>query len=171
MDTKETIRWQDFEVRVDVVGSVFEILEENGYKANKDYGYFGHGEMITEITDRGEWKLFPSELYDKTIPPWAMQRVSTLINAGIHIKGLVIADDIKRYTEQPEKPKPFKLPNLPDVSKIVQFVLGVIGVAAAAVAWGVFFLAMACLSLLSIDPYLVVVCEDSSWIYVAEFFN
>jgi hypothetical protein len=95
----EQIRWQDLKVRSEV-DLVLEIAQKEGWK---DCEVFGHGDMITEPQDSMGWKLIPADLYTDSIPPEAVERLYQLLNAGIRVQGVIIADD-ERRTEPPPVP-------------------------------------------------------------------
>jgi hypothetical protein len=164
MGTKD-VRWDDLEVANEEADLVFKIAQENKWEG---VGFFGHGKMIEGIVDVGEWRLFPANLYHNTIPPWAMQRVFTLIHSGVHIKGVVIADDLKKYQEKPKRPEPVKLPDLTNLAK---FLIGMLGVLIhVALVVGVVLVELL-ISVISWDPYVVVVLEDGTWLSLAFFFD
>lgn len=146
---------------------LFKTAQEKGWK---DVGTFGHGKMITEITNIGEWRLFPADLYNNPIPAWAMQRVFYCVNAGIKIKGIVIADDLRKYTEKPTKPVP---PKLPDMSEFVKFIGALFGFLLHAALMIGYIALMIIASIIQFDPLVVIVLdgkEDSPWMYIAEYY-
>jgi len=95
----EQVRWQDLKVRSEL-DIVFEIAAQEGWK---DCEVFGSGDMITQPQESKGWKLIPADLYEDSIPPQAVARLHQIINAGIRVRGVIIADD-ERRTEPPPAP-------------------------------------------------------------------
>lgn len=112
----QQIRWQDLQVRNEL-DRVFEIAHQAGWD---DCEIFGYGEMITEPQEIKGWDLIPADLYEYSIPPEGIARLHQVINAGIQIQGVIIADDER--SEEPE-PKPARYENLlPSAETILSFV-------------------------------------------------
>jgi hypothetical protein len=85
----QQVRWQDFAVMKEI-DIVLEIARQKGWK---DCEIFGHGDMITQPQDLKGWKLIPADLYEYSIPAESVSRVHQVINAGVRIQGIIIADD------------------------------------------------------------------------------
>jgi hypothetical protein len=98
----DRIQWQDFKVKNEV-DVVFEIAQQQGWQ---DCEIFGHGDMITQPLDSTGWKLAPADLYEYSIPAEAVARVLQVINAGVRIQGIIIADDQRRTVTPPPPPRP-----------------------------------------------------------------
>jgi len=114
--TTQLVQWQDFKVKSEV-DVVFEIAQQKGWK---DCEIFGHGDMITQPLESMGWKLIPADLYEYSIPAEGVDRVLQTINAGVRIKGIIIADD-ERSTEPPLAPtRPG--PSLPSASTVAAFI-------------------------------------------------
>ena len=114
------IRWQDLKVRGEI-DIVFEIAKKEGWK---DCEVFGYGDMITEPQEIIGWKLIPADAYEHSIPPEAIRRLHQIVNAGIRVQGVIIADD-QRKDASPPTPVPvpvkprFSLPSVkPLLSRI-----------------------------------------------------
>ncbi|MGD0612951.1 MAG: hypothetical protein ABSB41_15740 [Anaerolineales bacterium] len=123
----QQVRWQDLKVRNEI-DVVLEIAKKEGWE---DCEIFGHGDMITQPQESKGWKLIPADLYKYSIPREGVGRLHQIINAGVRIQGVIIADD-ERRTEPPLTPaKPEVL--RPSIEKIVSFIgkalLGLIFVA------------------------------------------
>jgi hypothetical protein len=146
------------------------IAEKFGWNNQNDIKLFGKGEMITNQVTINGWILKPINLHKSIIPSEAMQRVMELINAGIRIKGIVIADDARKYeVKQVTVPKPAPVPtptpspiplpretNTISIGDIVGGVLEV-GVVGVSILGAVF-------TALLFDPVLIVVLEDFQWV-------
>src|SRR5512139_743742 len=88
----EQVRWQDLRVKSEL-DIVFDIAEQQGWK---DCEVFGSGDMITQPQESKGWKLIPADLYEDSIPPQAVGRLHQVINAGVRVRGVIIADDQRR---------------------------------------------------------------------------
>ena len=129
----EQVRWQDLKVRGEI-DIVFEIAKREGWD---DCEVFGYGDMLTEPRESMGWDLIPADLYEHSIPPEAVGRLHQIIDAGIRVQGVIIADD-QRKTQPalvpapaPAKPR-LSLPSLkPVVSGIGKAVNGIIRAAGA----------------------------------------
>ena len=71
----------------------------------KDCEIFGHGDMITQPRESKSWKLIPADQYKYSIPAAAVARLHQIINAGVRVQGVIIADDQHR-TEPAPAPAP-----------------------------------------------------------------
>ena len=122
----QQVRWQDLKVKSEL-DTVFEIAEKTGWD---DCEIFGHGDMITQPQESMGWDLIPADLYKYSIPMEAIARLHQIINAGIRVQGVIIADD-QRKTQPEPTPVPAKprisLPSIkPIVSLIGKVLLGLI---------------------------------------------
>lgn len=146
------------------------LAEKSGWNNQSDIKLFGKGKMIADQTTINGWILKPVNLYEQIIPPEAMQRVMELINAGIKIKGIVIADDERKYEVVPEPEQiPDEIPGITgeDVMRVAGRVLnGAMEVAGVGIT-----VVSAIASLLLFDPILVVVLEDFKWVSLYTWYD
>jgi len=112
----QQIRWQDFKVRNEI-DSVLEIAHQEGWE---DCEIFGYGDMITEPLEVMGWKLIPADLYEYSIPTQGIGRLKKIIDAGVRIQGVIIADD-ERSLETPPTPDRPKI-TLPSDERIVPYI-------------------------------------------------
>ena len=106
---RQEVRWQDLTVRSEVE-VVLEIAKKEGWE---DCEIFGYGDMITQPQESKGWKLIPADLYKYSIPTEAVARLHQIINAGIRVQGVIIADDEHRLEPSPAPAKPkFSLPSV-----------------------------------------------------------
>jgi hypothetical protein len=132
----EQVRWQDLKVRsgLDIV---FDIAKQEGWK---DCEIFGSGAMITQPQESMGWKLIPADLYEDSIPPEAIARLHQIINAGVRVQGVIIADDERSVVPIPAAmPAPSKrkvsLPSVrPILTGIRKAFLGLLHLARAVVS-------------------------------------
>jgi len=85
----QLVQWQDFKVRNEV-DIVLDIAHQQGWE---DCEIFGSGSMITQPQESMGWKLIPADLYEYSIPAEGVSRVHQVINAGVRVQGVIIADD------------------------------------------------------------------------------
>ena len=88
----EQVRWQDLKVRSEI-DIVLEIAKTEGWV---DCEVFGYGDMIKQPHESMGWKLIPADIYKYSIPTAAIARLHQIINAGIRVRGVIIADDQRR---------------------------------------------------------------------------
>ncbi len=131
LNVGEQVRWQDLKIRSEL-DIVFEIAAQQGWK---DCEVFGSGAMITQPQESMGWKLIPADRYEASIPPQAVARLHEIINAGVRVQGVIIADD-ERHAEPVPVPTPapvkrkVSLPSLkPVVSWIGKVLLGLVHLA------------------------------------------
>ncbi len=92
----QQVRWQDLRVQSEV-DVVFEIARKEGWE---DCEIFGYGDMITKPQEIIGWELLPADLYEGSIPAEGISRILPILEAGVRIQGVVIADD-RRKTDRP----------------------------------------------------------------------
>lgn len=125
---------------------VLEIAKKEGWK---DCEVFGYGDMITQPQESKGWKLIPADLYKYSIPIQAAGRLHQIINAGVRVQGVIIADDERRKEFEPAPAKPrVSLPSLkPIVAAIGKALLGLIhSVRAIASFFGKALLGLICIA-------------------------
>ena len=155
-NTKQQVQWQDFIVKSEV-DVVFEMARQQGWK---DCEIFGYGDMITQPLESKGWKLIPYDLYEYSIPAEGVDRVLKTINAGVRIKGVIIADD-ERKSAPPSAPARPSI-SLPSAETILTFIAKVLFgliVAFFAIALAPFWLIGAIFGQ-DYDPKLIILVED-----------
>jgi hypothetical protein len=146
----QQVQWQDLKVRSEL-DIVLEIAHQEGWK---DCEIFGYGDMIIQPQESMGWELIPADLYKYSIPAEGIGRVHQIINAGIRIQGIIIADD-ERSTELPLTPtKPAF--SLPPVKTIVSFI-GKVLLKFICVAGVIAFVSLIALSLIYLAPLIILV--------------
>ena len=98
----EQVRWQDLQVRSET-DIVFDIAKMKGWE---DCEVFGSGDMITQPQESMGWKLIPADQYKYSIPMQAVARLHEVINAGVRVQGVIIADDTRREEPAPTPLEP-----------------------------------------------------------------
>jgi hypothetical protein len=111
----QQVRWQDLRVRSEV-DVVFETAKEKEWD---ECEIFGYGDMITQPLELTGWKLIPADIYDDRVPAEGVERIRQIIDAGVRIQGIIIADDQRRTETPPSFSKPQILSSI--VTKIQMF--------------------------------------------------
>ncbi len=131
----EQVRWQDLRVRSEI-DIVLEIAKEKGWE---DCEVFGYGDMITEPQESMGWKLIPADIYKYSIPMPAVARLHEIINAGVRVQGVIIADDGRRVEPAPPPAPAKRKVSLPSLKPIMLWIgkalLGCVHVLGAVVSW------------------------------------
>ena len=153
--TTQVVQWQDLKVKSEV-DIVFGIAQQNGWK---DCEIFGHGDMITQPLESMGWKLIPADLYEYSIPAEGAERVLQTINAGVRIKGVIIADDQQRKISPPA-PTESEV-SLPSVESVLSFLGKAFLVVGAIVISPLIFLG-AVFSVFTFDPKLIILVDDGN---------
>jgi hypothetical protein len=130
----QKVRWQDLMVKSEV-DVVLELAKKEGWE---DCEIFGYGDMITQPLESKGWKLIPADIYKYSIPTEAVIRLHQIINLGVRIKGVIIADDERGTKSPPEPAKPkISLPLIkaivPSVKAIVSSVMSFAGRAVSSI--------------------------------------
>ncbi len=178
--TTDLVQWQDFKV-ISEVDLVLKIAQQKGWK---DCKIFGSGDMITEPMESLGWKLSPADLYEYSIPAEGVNRILQIVNAGVRIQGVIIADDQRKTNPPPPPAKPrVSLPSAGTIFSLIGKVLLGLAAIAVVVMVGLTF-AASCLFLapllilgapLSYDPELIILVDDGnggiSWISVFTWYD
>jgi hypothetical protein len=126
----------------------------------------GCGEVPHESFYQDEWWYQPVES-ESTIPSSGLKRLDVLRKAGIKIKGVVIAHEAPRLLNAP-KPEP-KNTNHPSTDRGADFdlqrVLGTV-LSGLLMVFGIFLLVA-----IRVDPALIVVLEDDTWLEVMTWYE
>ena len=115
--TTQQVQWQDFKV-ISEVDLVLKIAQQNGWK---DCEIFGSGDMLTQPVETKGWNLIPADLYEYSIPDEGVERILQIINAGVRIQGVIVADDQRKTDSQPAPAKPVvSLPSAGTVFSLIR---------------------------------------------------
>ncbi len=119
------------------------------------------------------WWFIPLEQDKLVIPARANRRVQELLNAGVRIKGVIVAHQSTYCLPAPKaepKPKPQPKPKkeldwqplIKTITVALQITLGM----ATAVLYAVGIVLSVGVQMILIDPALIVVLEDGTWVEV-----
>jgi hypothetical protein len=142
----QLVQWQDLKVRSEV-DIVLDLANQKGWK---DCEIFGSGDMITQPLDSNGWTLIPADLYEYSIPAQGADRVLQAINAGVRIKGVIIADDQRRTEPTPSRFKVFLQSAGAVLSSMGKVLLGWLGKAMLGLLLVAGVIAIGCLIFLAI---------------------
>lgn len=144
----QQVRWQDLEVRNEIE-VVLEIAQKEGWE---DCKVFGSGRMITQPQESMGWKLIPADLYKYSIPTEGVVRLHQIINAGVRIRGVIIADDERRTESSLTPAQPEVV--LPSVEKTAS-IIGKTLLRLLCVAGVIALISLLALSLIFLAPILI----------------
>jgi hypothetical protein len=178
--TAQIIQWQDFKLPSEA-DLVLNLGQQNGWK---DCKIFGRGAMITQPLESMGWKLIPADLYEYSIPVEGVNRILQIINSGVHIQGVIIADDQrnKKSTTAPATPLKPQVSSKTSSDMIGKVLLGFVFIAMLIVI-GSFALIgtvlIAPMLLMGIatnyDPELVILVDDGNeglaWISIFTWYD
>ncbi len=151
-----------------------------GLKERKTFRPMTQRGLITEPFYADEWWYEPYEQSKSVVPAEAMRRVELLRSNGIGIKGMVIAHEAPLILMAPEHDRQvwrtrnaltvavFTL--LAGVAVVVAIAVATpVAVVAAPVATSALSLPMLLTTAVLVDPALVVVLEDGTWLEVCRW--
>ncbi|MBK8903127.1 MAG: hypothetical protein IPM53_18210 [Anaerolineaceae bacterium] len=122
--------------------------------------------VITEPMEVNGWKFLPLEMDDSVIPREAWKHVELLRDNGVIIKQVIVGHNLIEEEEKRQKMEACKK----TAEKVVSFVATLAVGFMTAIAGAGAMLALGFVGLLvAIDPILVVVLEDGTWLCVAEW--
>jgi hypothetical protein len=85
--------------RADGGKTVDEVASKHGWEVGeKAIRVIGQGEIPTDPVEVNGWKVMKATDYEGIVPQEAIERVKILLDEGVEIKGLLIADDLRKLT-------------------------------------------------------------------------
>ena len=126
----------------------------------------GQGDVPLEPFYGDEW-WFEPVTPESTIPPEGLRRLDALIKGGVPIKGLVIAHEAPRLLSAPPKAPETDLQGRKKAKtgEALQIDwLGVLGVLGAVLTSIFLVFGYVFTTAISLDPALIVVLEDDTWL-------
>lgn len=184
----QQVRWQDFSVRNEV-DTVLEMARQQGWQ---DCEVFGSGTMIMQPQEAQGWKLIPADMYEYSIPSDAARRVLQVINAGVRVQGVIIADDQRREVvtpppapDSPSVPLEWARPLAARAAKallwlvvaavMLIFLAGMVYILLTAAPLLIGMLVLGALTGTKYDPKLVILVDDgrggSAWIALFTWYD
>ncbi len=178
--TTQLIQWQDFKVMSEV-DLVLKIAQQNRWK---DCKIFGFGSMITQPLESFGWKLVPADLYEYSIPPEGVERILKIVNSGVRIQGVIIADDERGKNSSHTQEKP--MVSMPSARKVYSLIgRGLLGlvILVCGVLFGLTVVAGAIVivpliilgAAFGYDPKLIILVDDGKggtvWVSVLTWYD
>jgi hypothetical protein len=121
--------------------------------------------VLTEPVYHDEWWYVPIEQDTSVIPQEALRRVELLQNAGVPIKGMIVAHEAPLTLMAPKKDRQTQR----DYTVVKAGLIGLLGAVVAMVVAAlsvVVAIPLLVVTAVLIDPALIVVVEDGSWVEV-----
>jgi hypothetical protein len=131
------------------------------YKEHWRFRVVGHGELPKEPSYKDQWWFIPT-----ADPEHGKDRIDVLRRAGVRFKGIVVAHEAPRMLVAPKEPD-FKInpsPSIPATNKST-------GDLASGLAMGLVLLISVVFQALLLDPALIVVLEDGTWLEVTTWYE
>ena len=130
-----------------------------GYDNHWRFRVVGQGEVPEKAFYQDEWIFDPVQ-----VPVVAQDRISALKRSGIHIKGFVVAHEAPRLLTAPAPKPDFKnglTPDiLPDTNQLFSNLIQ-----------GLLFFVTLILQVALLDPAVIVVLEDGTWLEVMTWYE
>lgn len=130
-----------------------------GYDNHWRFRVVGQGDVPEKSYYKDEWIFDPVEA-----PVVAQDRLSALRRSGVQIKGFVIAHEAPRLLSAPAPKTDFKVASTPDI-------LPDVGTAIGKIATGLLWVFLFIFQVALLDPALIVVLEDGTWLEVMTWYE
>jgi hypothetical protein len=135
----------------------------------------GHGEMIDQPIETNGWQVTPIEEYKGIIPAEALQKVETLADTGIRVKGFLVADDLRHDAQKSVNISSAKVIKGIDWGIVVNVLSKLAAVTLIGTAvitlFPIVLVAGAVVAGIAYDPVLVVVTAENEWICLSEWWE
>ena len=155
MDTKTQVKFVYSEIAQEAI--------EIGRKHHMPFSVVGYGEIPTRPFYRGKWWFEPV----KEAPEKARKQIAVLKASGITFKGYIVAHEIELLEKKEEK-LDFKVqPSIPPSNKTGSDFL----VSALKFTLTAGFVMIAMLPMVLIDPVIIGVCEDGTWLNILTYYK
>lgn len=131
------------------------------YKEHWRFRVVGHGELPKEPSYKNQWWFIPT-----TTPEKGKDRLDTLRRAGVRFKGIVVAHEAPRMLVAP-KETDFKVnpsPSIPATNISASDL-------ASGLAMGLSILISVVFQAILLDPALIVILEDNTWLEVMTWYE
>jgi len=131
-----------------------------GYASHWRFRVVGQGEVPAQSFYKDEWVFEPINA-----PQVAQDRIETLKRFGFNFKGFVIAHEAPRLLSAPEpKKQDFKNNQTNDILPDVEAFLGIL-------LKGFLFFLTLIFQVALLDPALIVILEDGTWLEVMTWYE
>jgi hypothetical protein len=147
-----------------------------GRQRNWDFKILGQAPLPHQPIHLQDWLIVPAHQDSSHIPARALERIQAIFAMGLRPKGFVIVHEAPKLLPAPEKvdPEPVRLPSTsPDFKPLITGLLRAVGVVIPVAAAAVSMIVPATLALgaFLLDPILVAVTEDNTWIEIDRWWS
>jgi hypothetical protein len=147
-----------------------------GRQRNWDFKILGQAPLPNQPIHLQEWLIVPAHQDSSHIPARTLERIQAIFAMGLRPKGFVIVHEAPRLLPAPEKvdPEPAILPSTsPDSKTLVTGLRGAVGVVIPVAAAVISMIVPATIAMgaFLLDPILVAVTEDNTWIEIDRWWN
>ena len=166
----------DYSHSVPVLTPTSQGLLALGQQRNWDFNILGQAPLPCQPIHLQDWLIVPAHLDSSHIPARALERIQAIFEVGLRPKGFVIVHEAPKLLPAPEviEHKPTAVPtNHPGIKPWITGLLGTVAIAipiAAAVASMIVPATLAVGAVL-VDPILVAVTEDDTWIEIDRWWS
>jgi len=148
-----------------------------GRQRNWDFNILGQAPLPRQPIHLQDWLIVPAHQDSSLIPARALERIQVIFATGLRPKGFVIVHEAPKLLPAPEtvEPEPVAVPTNPP--RIKPWITGILGATAivtsvaAAVASMIVPATLAVGAALVLDPILVAVTEDDTWIEIDRWWS
>jgi len=156
MDTKTQVKFVYSEIAQEAI--------EIGRKHHMPFSVIGYGEIPTRPFFRGKWWFEPA----KEAPEKARKQIAVLKASGITFKGYLVAHEIELIEKKEEKTD-FKIiqSSIPPTQKSGSDFLA----SALKFTFTAGLVMFAMLPMALIDPVIIGVCEDGTWLSILTYYK
>ncbi len=147
-----------------------------GQQRNWNFNILGQAPLPRQPIHLQDWLIVPAHQDSSHIPARALERIQAIFEVGLRPKGFVIVHEAPKLLPAPEviKHKPTAMPTKsPGIKPWIAGLLGTVAIAipvAAAVASMIVPATLAVGAVL-VDPILVAVTEDDTWIEIDRWWS
>ena len=147
-----------------------------GRQRNWDFKILGQAPLPYQPIHLQDWLIVPAHQDSSHIPARTLERIQAIFALGLRPKGFVIVHEAPRLLPAPKEvdPEPTALPSTtPDFKPLVKGLLGAVSVAipVAAAAISMIVPATIAMGAFLLDPILVAVTEDNTWIEIDRWWS
>lgn len=147
-----------------------------GRQRKWDFKILGQAPLPRQPIHLQDWLIVPAHQDSSHIPARALERIQAIFAMGLRPKGFVIVHEAPKLLPAPEvvEPEPVSVPtNSPGIKPWITGLLGTMAIAipVAAAVTSMIVPATLAVGAVLIDPILVAVTEDDTWIEIDRWWS
>jgi len=147
-----------------------------GRQRNWDFNILGQAPLPRQPIHLQDWLIVPAHQDSSHIPARALERIQAIFEVGLRPKGFVIVHEAPKLLPAPEviEAEPVAVPtNSPSIKPWITGLLGATAIAASIAAAAASMIVPATLAVgaVLVDPILVAVTEDDTWIEIDRWWS